>query len=64
MAINQKEAHKVLNDFASELADLIIEHLVGQVTPSQINEYYGWGNNCQIAEMLIAEEEVLKELGL
>jgi len=51
-ARTQEEANIILNEFHTLLEDLITEHLLGKVTPEQVNQYYGWGNDCQIAEIL------------
>uniref|UniRef100_A0A6M3Y6V2 Uncharacterized protein n=1 Tax=viral metagenome TaxID=1070528 RepID=A0A6M3Y6V2_9ZZZZ len=58
MVRTQKEANKTLNHFENELDNLILEHLVGEVTKGQMNEYYGWANDCQLAEMLQEAEEL------
>jgi len=52
MVDTQQEPNRILTNFANRLDDLMVEDLLGQVTPEQINEYYGWVNDCQIAEML------------
>lgn len=60
----QEEANRILNDFSSRLDDLISECLVGKVTKEQINEYYGFGNDCQITEFFKEAElqvEIIKE---
>jgi len=53
----KQETIDIINKFDSALEDLIIEYLVGQVTKGDINEYYEWGNDCQLAEMLESAED-------
>jgi len=48
----RKEALEILNKFDATLEDLISDVLFGNVTPEEVNEYYGWGSDCQIAQML------------
>jgi len=58
-AKTQTEANIVLNRFQYALENLIAERLVGKVTPEQINAYYGFVGDCQIAEFY---KQVLQEM--
>ena len=60
--MTQEETIRILNKFENDLDNIITEHLVGRVTKEQVNEYYGWGNDCQIAEKLEEAEELDKLL--
>ena len=61
--MNQTEANKLMTHFENELDNLLGEHLADtDITIEQINEYYSFGNNCQIAEMLIETRELSEYL--
>lgn len=49
---------QILNGFDELLGDLVSEHLVGKVSKTDINEYYGFMNDCQIAEKFEEAEDV------
>jgi hypothetical protein len=49
--MNEQEANILMNRFESRLESLIEELLLDtDITPDQINEYYGYGNDCQITK--------------
>lgn len=57
--MNQDNTNRTLTKFENALDDIISEYLVEtDITEEQINEYYGFGNNCQIAEMLKEAREL------
>lgn len=57
--MNQEEANKLMSHFETKLDDLIGEHLAEtDITTEQVNEYYGFRNDCQIAERLIETREL------
>jgi hypothetical protein len=57
VAQTQEEANVIMTRFESRLDDLIIAELLDKVTPEQVNEFYSWGNDCQIAEKMRGLEE-------
>jgi len=58
----QEEANIILTDFHTRLEYLIMDYLLWKVSPEQVNVYFGWGNDCQIAEILRELEKEEEEL--
>ena len=50
---------QTIRAFDKELGVLIVKHLYAAATPEQVNEFYGYKRDCQIAAML---RETTKEL--
>ncbi len=61
--MTQEEANKILNDFDSSLESLVCEKLAEtDITPEQVNEYYGFYNHSEIADRLIEQRKFLESL--
>ena len=55
------KARQALNNFDDALTDIIIEHLLGTVTPEEVNENYGYFSKHPVAQILIELEKERNE---